>query len=96
MASLNPDAVLARGYVRVTGEDGRTLVGSSQAAAEARLTLHFRDGLLDVTPLDSEAVQHKAPLARHRRGARIQRQNRFRTTCSVDAPDRIGARRQRW
>jgi exodeoxyribonuclease VII large subunit len=62
MASLNPDAVLARGYVRVTGEDGRTLVGSSQAAAEARLTLHFRDGLLDVTPLDSEAVQHKAPL----------------------------------
>ncbi|WP_343608814.1 exodeoxyribonuclease VII large subunit [Novosphingobium sp.] len=62
MASLNPDAVLARGYVRVTGEDGRTLVGSSQASAEARLTLHFRDGLLDVTPLDSEAVQHKAPL----------------------------------
>jgi exodeoxyribonuclease VII large subunit len=34
MASLNPDAVLARGYVRVTGEDGRTLVGRKQAEGE--------------------------------------------------------------
>jgi exodeoxyribonuclease VII large subunit len=51
MASLNPDAVLARGYVRVTGEDGRTLVGASQAQAQARLTLHFRDGLVEAVPL---------------------------------------------
>ena len=52
MASLNPDAVLARGYVRVTGEDGRTLVGRKQAEAEGRLVLHFRDGTLDVAPVD--------------------------------------------
>jgi exodeoxyribonuclease VII large subunit len=32
MASLNPDAVLARGYVRVTGEDGRTLVAQQASA----------------------------------------------------------------
>jgi exodeoxyribonuclease VII large subunit len=58
MASLNPDAVLARGYVRVTGADGRTLVGRAQAGAEPRLTLHFRDGRLDAAPLD-----HAAPPA---------------------------------
>jgi exodeoxyribonuclease VII large subunit len=52
MASLNPDAVLARGYVRVTGEDGRTLVGRKQAEAEAKLVLHFRDGTLDVALVD--------------------------------------------
>ncbi|MDE1917992.1 MAG: exodeoxyribonuclease VII large subunit [Sphingomonadales bacterium] len=56
MASLNPDAVLARGYVRVTGADGRTLVGQAQAQAEARLTLHFRDGTVDVAPLEDGAL----------------------------------------
>lgn len=55
MASLNPDAVLARGYVRVTGADGRTLVGRAQALGEARVTLHFRDGTLDAAPLDDGA-----------------------------------------
>ncbi|WP_201742488.1 exodeoxyribonuclease VII large subunit [Novosphingobium ovatum] len=50
MASLNPDAVLARGYVRVTGADGRTLVSQSAAAGQNHLTLHFRDGLLQVVP----------------------------------------------
>ena len=55
MASLNPDNVLKRGYVRVTGADGRTLVARDMAAAEAALTLHFRDGQLGV------AVQDGAP-----------------------------------
>lgn len=55
MASLNPDAVLARGYVRVTGADGRTLVGSAQAQEEARLTLHFRDGTVEAAPLGDGA-----------------------------------------
>ncbi len=50
MASLNPDRVLARGYVRVSGADGRTLVALAQASGEAALTLHFRDGALAVTP----------------------------------------------
>ncbi len=50
MASLNPDNVLARGYVRVTGADGRTLTDAVVAAQEARLSLHFRDGELAVVP----------------------------------------------
>jgi exodeoxyribonuclease VII large subunit len=57
MLSLNPDAVLLRGYVRVTGADGRTLVSAAAASKEASLALHFRDGELIVAP----------PLARHSR-----------------------------
>ena len=50
--SLNPDTVLLRGYVRVTGPDGRTLVSRAQAADAPNLTLHFRDGELAVAPLE--------------------------------------------
>lgn len=51
MQSLNPDAILERGYVRVTAADGRTLVSRQGASEEASLSLHFRDGELPVTPL---------------------------------------------
>lgn len=51
-ASLNPDAVLQRGYVRVTGADGATLTSRAAAADEPSLTLHFRDGALKVAPGD--------------------------------------------
>ena len=57
MASLDPDSVLKRGYVRVTGGDGQTLVSRVGAAKEAALTLHFRDGTLGVVP------EGKAPSA---------------------------------
>jgi exodeoxyribonuclease VII large subunit len=50
MVSLNPDNILERGYVRVTAEDGRTLVSRDAAAKEAALSLHFRDGEMAVTP----------------------------------------------
>ena len=48
--SLDPDRVLQRGYVRVTGGDGRTLVSREAAVGEAALNLHFRDGVLVVAP----------------------------------------------
>ncbi|MCE2841938.1 MAG: exodeoxyribonuclease VII large subunit [Novosphingobium sp.] len=51
-ASLNPDAVLQRGYVRVTGADGATLTSRAAAVDEPSLTLHFRDGALKVAPGD--------------------------------------------
>jgi len=51
MASLNPDNVLARGYVRVSAPDGRTVITRAAAAMEAGLTMHFRDGVLDVAPV---------------------------------------------
>lgn len=61
-ASLNPDRVLERGYVRVTSTDGRTLTGRDAAAKEAALTLHFRDGELVVTPADAPpAAKLRAP-----------------------------------
>ena len=45
---LHPDRPLARGYVRVTGPDGRTITDRAAAAQEAALTLKFRDGELAV------------------------------------------------
>ncbi len=53
MQSLNPDSVLARGYVRVTNEAGLTLTSRSAAIAESSLSLHFRDGELSVIPRKS-------------------------------------------
>ncbi|HMO68282.1 MAG TPA: exodeoxyribonuclease VII large subunit [Novosphingobium sp.] len=62
LRSLNPDGVLDRGYVRVTGPDGRTLTTRAAGAGEAGLTLHFRDGELGVVPAGSRpAPPRKAP-----------------------------------
>jgi exodeoxyribonuclease VII large subunit len=57
MTSLNPDTVLERGYVRVTGVDGRTLMSQATAAKEAALSLHFRDGELAVTPAGARPMK---------------------------------------
>jgi exodeoxyribonuclease VII large subunit len=51
MTSLNPDTLLGKGYVRVTGSSGQTLVDAASAMTETALTLHFRDGPLEVAPL---------------------------------------------
>jgi len=46
--SLNPDALLDRGYVRVTARlGGETLVSGAAARAAGAVTLHFRDGQVD-------------------------------------------------
>ncbi|WP_093226132.1 exodeoxyribonuclease VII large subunit [Sphingomonas sp. NFR15] len=46
--SLNPDALLDRGYVRVTARPGgETLVTGAAARAAGAVTLHFRDGQVD-------------------------------------------------
>ena len=52
LAQLDPDAPLQRGYARVEGSDGRTLLDRAAAAGEPRLLLHFRDGVLAVVPAD--------------------------------------------
>ncbi len=46
--SLDPDKVLARGYVRVSAASGRTLTTREAAGKEPSLTLHFQDGTLSV------------------------------------------------
>ena len=52
MQSLNPDNILDKGFVRVTGPDGHTLMTRAQAAGVAALSLHFRDGVLAAVPAD--------------------------------------------
>ena len=52
---LHPDRPLERGYVRVTGTDGRTVTTRKAAAAEEALTLKFRDGDLAVVPGEAQA-----------------------------------------
>ena len=59
--SLHPDKPLARGYVRVTAADGRTLVSKAEAAGEAALSLHFGDGPLAVAPLGATPQVPKRP-----------------------------------
>jgi exodeoxyribonuclease VII large subunit len=59
--SLHPDKPLARGYVRVTAADGRTLISKGEAAREASLALHFSDGELAVTPLGSRGARPGSP-----------------------------------
>ena len=70
---LHPDRPLARGYVRVTGPDGRTLTDRAAAAQEASLTLNFRDGTLAVStgaagaaPAPSAPASTSAPAPRRR------------------------------
>jgi exodeoxyribonuclease VII large subunit len=51
--SLDPGKVLARGYVRVSAPDGRTLTSRASAASQSALVLHFHDGALDAAPSSS-------------------------------------------
>ena len=67
MTSLDPDAVLARGYARVMDGAGRTLTNRAEAAREAALSLKFRDGTLDVVPAGASG-----PLPTAKRSARAK------------------------
>ncbi len=53
MQSLNPDNILDKGFVRVTGPDGHTLMTRTQAMGVPALSLHFRDGVLAAMPVAS-------------------------------------------
>ncbi|WP_287979478.1 exodeoxyribonuclease VII large subunit [Sphingomonas sp.] len=69
--SLNPDAVLDRGYARVTTREGATLVSADAARAAGALTVRFRDGTVDtvVASDESSADRPKAERARSRSAA---------------------------
>ncbi|MFM5916494.1 MAG: exodeoxyribonuclease VII large subunit [Novosphingobium sp.] len=66
LGSLNPLTVLERGYARITTPDGRTLVDRAAAAGEPALTVHFRDGDLEVVPAANpvRAAPRPKPAAR--------------------------------
>jgi exodeoxyribonuclease VII large subunit len=67
--------MLARGYVRVTASDGRTLTNREAAMGESSLTLHFRDGVMDVTP-----AKRPPPRGRTRRAQTPRPAPRAKTT----------------
>ncbi|MFO1105525.1 MAG: exodeoxyribonuclease VII large subunit [Amaricoccus sp.] len=50
LATLDPEAVVARGYAIVRGADGTVVTRAARASAEPRLELHFADGRLGVRP----------------------------------------------
>jgi exodeoxyribonuclease VII large subunit len=50
MAELaHPERPLSKGYVRVTGRNGKTLTHAREAREERALTLHFGDGAVDAS-----------------------------------------------
>ncbi len=61
LESLDPARVLQRGFVRVTGADGRTLVSRDGAAGQSALDLHFRDGVVAVVPAGTAAITAPRP-----------------------------------
>ncbi|MFN6935291.1 MAG: exodeoxyribonuclease VII large subunit, partial [Tsuneonella sp.] len=77
MASLNPDTLLGKGYVRVTATDGRTLVEAAAARKESALTLQFRDGPLDVAPLDGTPRKQRAAAPTKRSEAPVRQDDLF-------------------
>jgi exodeoxyribonuclease VII large subunit len=58
-SQLHPEKPLERGYAIVKTGDGSALTTREMAAREASLSLHFRDGALDVVPLSAQALSRK-------------------------------------
>jgi len=59
--SLNPDAILDRGYARVTARDGGATLSSAGATrAAGALALHFRDGVVEAL-VDDGSASPRAP-----------------------------------
>ena len=60
--SLNPDAVLDRGYARVTTREGQTLASAAAVREAGAVTLRFRDDSVDAIVGDLPAAS--APAAK--------------------------------
>ncbi|ANC86615.1 exodeoxyribonuclease VII large subunit [Sphingomonas sp. NIC1] len=61
--SLNPDAVLDRGYARVTARDGTTLSSAAAVRAAGAVTLRFRDDSVDAVVGDEAFAPAPAPVS---------------------------------
>jgi exodeoxyribonuclease VII large subunit len=66
MSQLHPEKPLERGYAIIRGAHGRALTTRADAAAEALLTLQWRDGTLDAVPAGA-APTPVPPLAPRKR-----------------------------
>lgn len=58
---VHPERPLSRGFARVEGDDGRTIMAVAQARHAKRLTLHFADGKMDAVPSDGRSSSSRAP-----------------------------------
>jgi exodeoxyribonuclease VII large subunit len=61
--SLNPDAVLDRGYARVTAREGATLASAAAVREAGAVTLRFRDGSVDAV-VDDGSVPERPKVER--------------------------------
>jgi exodeoxyribonuclease VII large subunit len=68
--SLNPDAVLDRGYARVTARTGETLSSAAAVHEAGAVTLRFRDGSIDALVDDGVAQPAPMPAKVERKPAR--------------------------
>jgi exodeoxyribonuclease VII large subunit len=60
MAGLvHPDRPLSRGFARVTDRAGKTLAKAADARSAKRLRLHFGDGKVDASTVDSASVERR-------------------------------------
>jgi exodeoxyribonuclease VII large subunit len=67
--SLNPDAVLDRGYARVTARGGDTLASAAAVRSAGAVTLRFRDGSVDAVIDDGGIAPHSPAAAKVERKA---------------------------
>ncbi len=54
LETVNPDAILERGYARVTSRDGQTLSNAAAVRGAGAVTLRFRDGTVDARVGDAK------------------------------------------
>ncbi|MBW0144178.1 exodeoxyribonuclease VII large subunit [Sphingomicrobium clamense] len=59
MTLLHPERPLSKGFARVEGADGKTIMSAKAARAAASLKLHFADGAMDAVPSGKAARPRK-------------------------------------
>jgi exodeoxyribonuclease VII large subunit len=72
LASLHPEAPLARGFARVTGSDGKTIMGSAAAKAAGLLNIRFVDGEVAARVEGGAAMPSKPASPRKSAGGKQQ------------------------
>ncbi|WP_085808992.1 exodeoxyribonuclease VII large subunit [Sphingomonas sp. TZW2008] len=77
LASVDPDAPLARGYARVTGPDGTTLATAAAARAAGAVTLHFRDATVDAVIDGGRAERARAEVTPRKAAAKVDQPTLF-------------------
>lgn len=62
----HPDRPLARGFARITDDDGHTLTTAQEAGKRAHLHLRFADGAIGAVPDSKAGIEPRKPSAYRR------------------------------